>query len=61
VVEARGVTLDELERVRLVAAAEEGATVVAPALGQAELDAPARYSLVEVSNPQGHVVDATEA
>jgi hypothetical protein len=61
VVEARLPALDQLERVGLVAAAEEGAAVLPEALGEAELDAPARHRLVEVCDPQADVVDPAEA
>jgi hypothetical protein len=60
VVETGLVALDELERVRLVAAAEEGAAVLAARLGEAELNAPARDGLVEVGNSEGDVVDAAK-
>ena len=53
--------LDELEAVRLVVAGEVRAPVVARALHEAELDAPARRGLVEVGDAQADVVDAAEA
>src|SRR5436309_10814304 len=42
VIEARDVVLDELERVRLIATAQEGTAILSPTPGEAELDAPAR-------------------
>ena len=61
VVEPRLAAGDQLERVRLVVAGEEGAAVVARALDEPELDAPAGRCLVEVGDPQADVVDAAEA
>jgi hypothetical protein len=60
VVEAGDNILDELERVRLVAAAEKGSTALAAALGQAELDAPARDGFVEINHAQADVVDSAK-
>ncbi len=53
--------LDELQGVRLVVAREERAPRVALPLGQAELQAPSRHGLVQIGDPQRHVVDAREA
>ena len=61
VVEPRLAAGDQLERVRLVVAREEGAAVAALALDEAELDAPPGRRLVEVGDPQPDVVDAAEA
>jgi hypothetical protein len=62
VIEAGAVArLDELERVRLVGAAEERAVVLASALGQAELDGPAGHRLVKRGHAQSDVVDSAKA
>jgi hypothetical protein len=59
-VEARDFVLDELEAVGLVPAAKVGSPVLAPALGESELNAPARNGLLEIGHPQTDVVDAAE-
>jgi hypothetical protein len=59
-VEAR-LSLDELERIRLVAAAQKRAPAVTAALRESELNAPARHRLIEVGDPQTDVVDAAES
>jgi hypothetical protein len=61
VVEAGRLVLNELERVRLVATAEEGAALLSLALGEAELDAPAGNRLLEIRHPQTDMVDSAES
>jgi hypothetical protein len=61
VVEAGNVVLDELEGVRLVAAAKVDGAVLAPALGEPELDTPAQDGFLEIGNPEADVVDSAES
>src|SRR5579875_2432284 len=57
VVQAGLIALDQLERARLVVAAERGAVTVALAHVQPELPRPAPSRLVEVSDGERHVVE----
>jgi hypothetical protein len=60
-IEARLLAFDELERIRLVPAAQKRPPSVAPALRESELDAPAGDGLVEVGDPEADVVNAAES
>jgi hypothetical protein len=60
VIEAGLGPLDQLERIRLVAAAEKRVIPVAGGLGQTELDAPAGSCLIEIRNTETDVIYAAE-
>ena len=60
VVVPRSAGADQLQRVGLVGAAQEGVVTDSLHLGQAELDRPAVLGLVQVGDPQRHVIDAAD-
>ena len=60
VIVPRPAAFDELEAVRLVVAREQRAAAVARPLDEAELDLPACRRLVEVGDPEAHVVEPAQ-